>query len=86
MVFKEDYARSKRSAHQNRYFSESFKKQKVSEIESNLFTVSDLSRMYEVSRTSVYKWIYRYSLHRKRGIKQVIELNSDSKKIITAKT
>ena len=65
----------------NRYFSESFRISKVREIEQNLTTVSEVSRTYEVSTTAVYKWLYRYSALRKKGVKQVIELMSDTKKI-----
>lgn len=64
----------------HRYFSEDFKIQKVKELEQNLIGVSELCRIYEVSGTAVYKWIYKYSLHLKKGITQVIEMESESKK------
>ena len=64
-----------------RYFSESFRRLKVREIERNLTTVTAVSREYEVSRTSIYGWIYKYSLFRKRQIRQIIEPMSDTKKI-----
>jgi len=70
---------------QNRYFSEDFKKKKVSEIERNLSRVSEVSREYQVTRASVYKWIYRYSSMRKKGVKQVVEAKSDSHKIAALK-
>jgi len=66
---------------QNRYFSEDFKRKKVSEIERNLSCVSDISKEYQVTRTAVYKWIYKYSRMRKKSIKQVVEAKSDSHKI-----
>jgi len=66
---------------QNRYFSEEFKKQKVREIEKNLCSVAEISNEYEVTRAAIYKWIYKYSVMRKKGIKQVIESESDTKKI-----
>src|SRR5690606_5319325 len=65
----------------NRYFSESFKRKKVREIEKNISTVLDVSREYEVSTTVVYKWMDKYSHNRKRGVKQVVELMSDTRKI-----
>lgn len=65
----------------NRYFSENFKRKKVREIEKNTTTVLEVSREYEVSTTAVYKWLYKYSLDRKRGVKQVVELMSDTRKI-----
>ena len=65
----------------NRYFSEDFKRKKVSEIDRNLSSVSKVCRVYQVSHTAVYKWIYQYSVMRKKGIKQVVEAKSDSRKI-----
>lgn len=69
----------------NRYFSEGFKRQKVEDIDKNISTVSDICREYEVSPTSVYKWIYKYSRMRKKGIKQVVEAESDTRKLILLK-
>jgi transposase len=65
----------------NRYFSEDFKRKKVSEIDRNLICISAVCREYQVSHTAVYKWIYKYSAMRKKGIKQVVENKSDSKKL-----
>lgn len=65
----------------NRYFSEGFKRKKVREIERNMCTVLEVSREYEVSTTAVYKWLDRYACNRKRGVRQVVELMSDTRKI-----
>jgi transposase-like protein len=70
-----------RKQRQNRYFSDSFKKQKVRELERNLTSVAEISREYEVSGTAIYKWIYKYSAMMKKGIKQVVEPMSDTQKI-----
>jgi len=72
---------SERRARQRRYFSESFKKKKVRELEKNLTTVAEVSRQYEVSRTSIYKWLNKYSQQYKRKHRQVIEPKSDTHKI-----
>jgi transposase len=66
----------------NRYFSEDFKRKKVSELERNLISISELCREYQVSDTAVYNWIYKYSAMRRRGVKQVVEAKSDSKKLL----
>ncbi len=66
---------------QNRYFSDEFKKKKVKELENNLTSISDICRTYSVSRTSVYRWIYKYSVMAKKQVKQVVESKSDTKKI-----
>jgi len=70
---------------QLRYFSESFKQDKVREVEKNQTTVSEIAREYELSRASVYKWIDKYSSMKKKGIRQVIETESDTKKLIALK-
>jgi len=80
MVKPEDYSKES-SQRINRYFSESFKRKKVQEIEKNLSTVMEVSKEYEVSKTAIYKWLDKYSLNRKRGVKQVVELMSDTRKI-----
>jgi transposase len=64
-----------------RYFSEDFRKKKVCEIEQNLSTVSAVAREYQITRAAIYKWIYKYSAMRKKGIKQVVEAKSDTGKI-----
>jgi len=65
-----------------RYFSEDFKQRKVAEIEKRETTVEQVGKTYEVSRTAVYKWIYKYSLMRKKGIKMVVEAKSDTTRIL----
>lgn len=66
---------------QNRYFSLDFKKKRVQELEHNLSTISDICKTYKVSRTSVYKWLYKYSNMAKKQVKQVVEAKSDTRKI-----
>jgi transposase len=70
-----------RRSRQNRYFSESFRKKKVREIERNLTTVKEVSKEYEVSTTAVYKWLHRYSKLYQRQVRQVVEPMSDTRKI-----
>jgi transposase len=67
---------------QYRYFSEDFKRKKVSEVDRNLITIAQLSREHQVSPSAVYKWIYAYSTMRKKGLRQVIEAKSDSQKLL----
>lgn len=63
---------------QQRYFSEEFRKAKVAEIVNQQITVKEISDLYGVSRSAVYKWLYRYSPHHSRGTNQVIEMESES--------
>jgi len=66
---------------QNRYFSEEFKRQKVRDLEKHCVTMAELSREYQVSRTAIYRWVYKYSVNRKKGEKQIVERMSDTRKI-----
>ena len=64
----------------NRTFSESFKRQKVKELEEKRVTIKQLCDIYEVSRTSIYKWVYKYSPNRKKGEKLVLQMDSETLK------
>jgi transposase len=67
---------------QNRFFNETFKRSKVSEIERNILTIAEFCKEYQVTRSAVYKWIYKYSSMRKRENKQVIEPESETRKVL----
>lgn len=64
----------------NRYFSETFKKEKVKQLVAKQISIKELSELYDVSRTSIYKWLYQYSPHHKRGTIQVVEMESEALK------
>ena len=65
----------------HRYFSEDFKKKKVRELERKITSIPDICRTYSVSRTSVHRWIYKYSVMAKKQVKQVVEAKSDTQRI-----
>jgi transposase len=73
--------RIKPTKRQLRNFSESFRKQKVRDLDRNLTTVAMISREFDVSRTSIYRWLYKYSVYRARQVRQIIEPMSDARKI-----
>jgi transposase len=60
----------------NRTFSEDFKKSKVRDLNLGLVEVRDLCKLYGVSRTSVYKWLYLYS-DAEKGTKTVTQMDSE---------
>ena len=64
----------------NRYFSESFKKEKIKQLVGKQVSIKELSELYDVSRTTLYNWLYLYSPHHKRETKQVIEMESEALK------
>jgi transposase-like protein len=65
----------------NRHFSDEFKKKKIRELERNITSIPDICKTYAVSRTAVYRWIYKYSVMAKKQVKQVVEAKSDTQKI-----
>jgi transposase-like protein len=71
---------------QFRYFSTELKQKLVRDLEKNLITKAEISREYHVSRSAIDKWVYKYSVLMKKGIKMVIESKSDTKKIIELKS
>lgn len=67
------------SSKYNRIFSESFKRVKVAELQRKVITIREICELYQVSRTTVYKWIYAYS-DLEPGVKMVVEMESESSK------
>jgi transposase-like protein len=63
----------------NRHFSVEFKRKKVADLTKGLISIRDLCSMYEVTRASVYKWIYLYS-GVERGCKTVVQMDSEQHK------
>lgn len=62
-----------------RVFSDAFKREKVSMIENKEITVLQLSRLYEVSSTAIYKWRRKYGTQ-SRSERIVVEKESEGKK------
>mgnify|MGYP006296573845 CR=1 FL=1 len=69
----------KRQAQTNRRFSTAFKLEKVDLIDSGKITVKEISDIYEVSETAVYKWKRKFS-RLERSERVVIEKISEEKK------
>lgn len=60
-----------------RNFSESFRRQRVRDIEQGLLTPSEVKRLYNVSLSAIYRWIHKYSTHLEHHTRQVVELESE---------
>lgn len=65
----------------NRYFSEEFKKKIVSELDRGLLTSSELIKEYKVCYSTISRWRKKYSKLKPIGIKQVVEMESSTKKL-----
>ena len=57
---------------QIRYFSESLKKQIVDDLEKNITTITEVNKHYSVSRTSIYRWIYKYSPYANKELERIV--------------
>ena len=65
-----------------RRFSESFKRKKVQEIESGQVKISEICRVYQIRRTAVYKWLYKYGSMQQKKERLIVETESDTQKVI----
>lgn len=63
-----------------RIFSEEFKRQKVQLLIAKKISVKELSEVYQVSKMSIYRWLYRYSPHYSKGTTQVVQMQSEESK------
>jgi len=71
----------KKQRKQRRTFSEAFKREKVDLIDHGKLSVKELSKIYEVSARSIYKWLKKFSKY-SAGERVVVEKISEAKKTI----
>jgi len=81
MATREQFELSKEERKRRR-FSEEFKRQKVKEIERKQTTVLEVSKAYQVRANNVYKWIDKYTIKDKKGVRLVVEMESETKRVI----
>ncbi len=65
------------------HFSEAFKKEKVKLLEKKQVTVLQICRAYDVSRSAVYNWIFKYSTLISAAERVVVEKESEAVKTLT---
>ena len=65
---------------QRRIFSEEFKKARVKELVEKRISMKQLQRMYEVSSKSIYRWLYKYSVHHDQKTILVVQMESEAEK------
>lgn len=58
---------------------------KVREIELKQVKVSEICKQYEVSSVSVYKWIEKYGMNKKKEDRLIVESESDTKQLLLLK-
>jgi len=72
------------SERRRRRFSDSFKKQKVRDIELGKSRVSEVCKAYQVSNVAVYKWLDKFGSQNKPE-RIIVESKSDTQKILALK-
>ncbi len=65
---------------QRRSFSEAFKREKVQELSSGLYSIRSFCKLWGISLGTAYKWLYRYSPEHKQGTVMVIQKESEATK------
>lgn len=70
-----------------RRFSDDFKKRMVQSFESGKFSVLQLEKLYGISNSIIYGWIYKYSRFNEKGCRIVEMEDSNEHKLneLTAK-
>jgi len=65
----------------HRHFSKEFKKEIIKEIDRGKLTIRQVCELYDVSNTTIYNWLYLYSVHHQRKTRIVVEKKSQSNKL-----
>lgn len=73
------------SERRRRTFSVEFKQKKVREIEQKITTIAEVSRQYEVLSNNVTKWVRKYGTNYMKGVRTIVESESDTRKILELK-
>lgn len=68
-----------------RQFSDNFKKSKVQELELGRLTISELKKQYEVSSTTIYRWIANFGTMKNKPERIIVESDSDTKELLLLK-
>ena len=68
-----------------RNFSDSFKIQKVRELETGKTKVSEICKQYEVTGTNVYRWMKKFGTMKDKKERLIVESESDTKQLLALK-
>lgn len=68
-----------------RHFSDSFKIQKVRELETGRTKVSELCFQYEVAYNTVYRWLNKFGSMKNKKERLIIEADSDTRQLLELK-
>ena len=72
--------RQKLEIRERRIFSEEVKKKAVKELTSRRTTIKALMNEHQISRQTVYKWLYKYSPYHEQKCTLVVQMKSEETK------
>ncbi len=67
----------------HRIYSVEFKREIVSQFESGSYSVVQLGKLYEISNSLIYDWIYKFSNFNEKG-QRVVEMKASSSEKLKA--
>ena len=73
------------TSERRRRFSDSFKIQKVRELESGKKKVSELCNQYEVNKVNVYRWLAKFGSMKDKKERLIVETDSDTRQLLSLK-
>lgn len=73
------------SERRRRHFSDSFKIQKVRELETGKTKVSELCKQYEIAPVNVYRWLNKFGTMKDKKERLIVESLSDTKQLLELK-
>ena len=66
-----------KNVRKNRHYSEDFKREIVSVFESGKLSVLQLEKLYGISNSLIYNWIYKFSTFNEKGFR-IVEMKDSS--------
>ena len=66
-----------KNVRKNRHYSEDFKREIVSVFESGKLSVLQLKKLYGISNSLIYNWIYKFSTFNEKGFR-VVEMKESN--------
>ncbi|MGS4344456.1 transposase [Myroides odoratus] len=61
----------------SRVYSEEFKREIVSLFEKGTYSVLQLSRLYKIPNSAIYRWIYKFSIFNEQG-QRIVEMKTSN--------
>lgn len=71
---------TKLTIRKRRVFSDEFKRDKVAKLLAGELTMSQLCKLWQISTTTAYNWLYAYSPQHTKGTTMIVQQDSEAAK------